>query len=115
MKHSREVYEPDWIDVNSQLTAIGEDFGCICRHSVTVERDNVVVVAKCYRIGGSSADDVVCQALARRPIKSKPNAAVMCFATALDCYQQLDRGALATGARDITYGWNGRPNIARRS
>lgn len=110
----RQVHEPDWIDVNAQLTAIGEDFGCICRHTVTVERDYVLVVARCYKLAASDPAPVECQALARRPIKSSPNAAVMCFATALDCYRQLDRGTLATGARDITYDWNGRPQVARR-
>ena len=109
------VHEPDWIDVNAQLTAIGEDFGCICEFRVTVERDSVTVVARCRRIADSDDPTPVVQALARRPLKSRPNATVMCFSTALDCWRQLDRGVLGAASGGITHDWNGRPQVARRS
>jgi hypothetical protein len=107
-------YDPDWIDVNTQLTALGEDYGVRCVFTVTVERDSVQLVAKCYAIAGNNCDAPVVQALARKPIKSRPQLEVMCFATAQDCWRQLDRGTLGASEGGVTYGYNGRPNIARR-
>lgn len=108
------VHAPDWIDVNSQLTALGEDFSVRCGFTVTVERDTVTVIARCYRIAGTDSSVPDVQALARRPIKSRPDVAVMCFSTALDCWRQLDRGVLGAEGGGVTHGWNGRPTIARR-
>lgn len=110
----REVYAPDWIDVNTQLTAIGDDFGQLCRFTISVERDRVTVVAKCYAIGGTTEPAVTVQALASRPIKSRPDVAVMCFGVAQDCWRQLDSGNLGGAGADVSYGWGGRPNITRR-
>jgi hypothetical protein len=39
----------------------------------------------------------------------------MCFGVALDCWRQLDSGVLGKREGDITHGWNGRPQVARRS
>ena len=58
------AYEPDWIDVNSQLTALGEDFGCLCKFDLRVERDSVTVIARCWRIADGDGDVPVVQALA---------------------------------------------------
>lgn len=115
MPNPIKVHAPDWIDVNTQLTAIGGDFGLLCQFTVTVERDYVVVVARCVPPGAS--DDYVpdAQALAKRPIKSRPDLAVMCFSVAQDCWRQLDSGNGAIGGTALSYGWNGRPNITRRS
>jgi len=109
------AYEPDWIDVNTQLTALGEDFGVRCEFVVTVERDSVQCIARCYSIGGTADTVPVVQALARRPIKSQPNTAIMCFSTAQDCWQQLDRGVLGAASQPLAHSWNGRPHIARRT
>jgi len=115
MPQPKIIYEPDWIDVNTQLTAIGEDFGYLCEFTVRVERDRVAVYARVRVAGNYDADGVIVQAMATRPIKSRPNVAIMCFSTAQDCWRQLDAGTLATAARGITSDWNGRPHIARRS
>lgn len=115
MKRNQETYAPDWIDVNSQLTAIGEDFGCICEYRITVERDMVTVISTCYRIADGRDSAPLVQALARRPIKSRPDVAVMCFSVAQDCWRQLDSGVLGKREGGITNGWNGRPQVARRS
>jgi hypothetical protein len=115
MSKQRYRYEPDWVDVNTQLTAIGEDFGCICEFSVTVERDRVTVIARCRRIVDLDDPTPMVQALASRPFNTKPDVAIMCFGAAHDCYRQLDSGILGKRSGEITYGWNGRPHIARRS
>ena len=114
MPRKMEVHAPDWIDVNAQLTAIGEDYGCICEFRATVERDHLTIIATCYRITEGRNSPPVVQALARRPIKTRPDAAIMCFSVALDCYRQLDRGTLAIAGSGITHDWDGRPHIARR-
>lgn len=108
------VHAPDWIDVNTQLTAIGEDFGLLCEFSVTVERDCVLVIARCKPAGADSDYVPDAQALARRPIKSRPDVAVMCFSVAQDCWRQLDSGNGAIGGTPLAHGWNGRPHIVRR-
>jgi len=115
MPRKFEAYEPDWIDVNTQLTAIGGDFGLRCIFTITVERDYVVAIARCYRISGADCDVPDVQALARRPIKSRPDLAVMCFGVAQDCWRQLDRGVLGAAGGAVAHDWNGRPHVARRS
>ena len=108
------VHEPDWIDVNTQLTAIGGDFGLLCRFTVTVERDYVVVVARCMPADADSDYVPDAVALAKRPLKSRPNVAIMCFSTAQDCWRQLDSGNGAIASTPLAHSWNGRPHIARR-
>lgn len=115
MPRTFSAYEPDWIDVNTQLTAIGGDFGCTVKFVVRVERDHVVVICHCYRIADDSSDLPIVQALARRPLRSKPDAAIMCFSTAQDCWRQLDSGVLGKRSEPVAHEWNGRPHIARRS
>lgn len=114
MPRKFEAYAPDWIDVNTQLTAIGEDFGCLCEFRISVERDNVTVIATCYRVADGHDSPPVVQAIARRPLKSRPVVEVMCFSTSQDCWRQLDRGVLGAASGGISHNWNGRPNIARR-
>ena len=114
MPRPQVVYEPDWIDVNTQLTALGEDFGVRCVFTTTVERDRVTIVAKCYHPADGDGAVPRVQALASRPLKSRPNAAIMCFSTAQDCWRQLDRGTLAARSEPIAHDWNGRPHVTRR-
>lgn len=114
MRPARVIYAPDWIDVNTQLTALGGDFGVICEFTVTVERDRVRVVARCRRPSDCDPSTPVVQSLAERPIKSKPDLAVMCFSTAQDCWRQLDRGVLGGREVAVSHDWNGRPHITRR-
>lgn len=108
------VHAPDWIDVNSQLTALGEDFGCLCEFITTVERDYVITTARCRVIAGDPFDAIVAQARSQRPLKSKPDLAIICFALAQDCWRQLDSGNAAIAPRATPTGWDGRPQIARR-
>lgn len=108
------AYEPDWIDVNTQLTAIGEDFGLVCEFTIRVERDRVVVYARCRKPGDFDVDSVIVQAMASRPLKSRPDVAIMSFSTAQDCWRQLDAGTFATSSRPIAHEWNGRPQVLRR-
>ena len=115
MPRKFEAYAPDWIDVNSMLTALGADWGLLCEFQVKVERDFVQVVARCYSLAADLDAGVVVQALARRPIKSKPEIAVMAFATALDCWHQMDRGVLGAKSPGVVHDWSGRPHVARRS
>ncbi len=113
MRTRPEYYEPDWIDVNTQLTALGKDWYLVCKFEVICSRDTVSVVARCYCPSSPNPAGVVVQALASRPLKSKPQIAVMAFATALDCWHQMDRGVLGARPPAVSRGWNGRPNIAR--
>jgi len=114
MPRKFEAYAPDWIDVNTQLTSLGGDFGVRCEFLVTVERDSVQCIARCYRVADGHDAPPVVQALARRPLKSRPVLEIMCFSTAQDCWRQLDRGTLGAASGGISHDWNGRPNIARR-
>lgn len=109
------AYEPDWIDVNTQLTALGEDFGVRCVYTVTCERDRVTVLAKCHHPSDGDSALPRVQALASKPIKSQPNLAVMCFAVAQDCWRQLDRGVLGTASEPIAHEWSGRPQVLGRA
>lgn len=107
-------YEPDWIDVNTQLTALGEDFNVRCDFTITIERDRVVCIARCRRLAIGDNAPVEVQALSSRPIKNPTDMAVVCFALAQDCWRQLDSPHGASAQKPIAHNWNGRPHIARR-
>lgn len=114
MKHKFEAYEPDWIDVNTQLTALGEDFHVLCEFTVTCERDHVVCIARCWRLAGAAGAPPVAQALSRKPLKSRPAIPTVLFALAQDCWRQLDSNNGAIQGTPIASLWNGRPHVTRR-
>jgi len=114
MPRTFAAYDPDWLDVNTQLTALGEDFGVLCEFTITVERDSVISIARCRRPASDDSATPVAQALSRKPLKSQPNLAIVCFALAQDCWRQLDNGNGAITQTPVSYTWNGRPHIARR-
>lgn len=106
-------YEPDWIDCNSQITALSEDFGVLADISLKIERDYVVVYAKTYRPAQMEENAAICVALAKRPLRSAPNVAVMAFAVLQDLWLQHDRGVAAVRPEPVAHGWNGRPVVRR--
>jgi hypothetical protein len=107
-------YEPDWIDVNTQLTALGEDFHARIEFRTTIERDYVVTIARCFLVSECPELGPICQALSRKPLKSGANLAVICFALAQDCWRQLDAGNSAIEGKPLAHSWNGRPHVTRR-
>lgn len=108
-------YEPDWIDCNSQITALSEDFGCLVDISLKIERDYVVIYASTYKPATLEEREILCVATAKRPLKARPNAALMLFAVLQDLWLQHDRGVSAVRPEPIAYGWNGRPQVRRRA
>lgn len=106
-------YSPDAIDVNTIVSAIGNDFGCLCSLSVEFRDFRVIVYAKCGKLVSAEADKVEVQAMCARPLKPAPDLAVMFYAAALDCWHQLDRGILAVAGVKVSNGWNGRPATPR--
>lgn len=115
MPRKFEGYTPDAIDCNTQVTALGLDFGVLVKTSVEFARDEAVVLCACFRIGSESDGTPVVQSRARKPLKSKPDIAVMIFSALQDCWHQLDRGVLGAKPPAIAHDWNGRPHIARRN
>jgi len=114
VQKQRYRYDPDWVDVNTQLTALGEDFGCRCEFTVRVERDRVTVIARALHLAGDDSGGIAAQALASRPFNTKPELAIMCFSTAQDCWRQLDSGSAGKRGGEVAFEWNGRPHITRR-
>jgi len=115
MPRKFEGYSPDAIDCYSQAVALGEDFGVLVWVSFTWEGDWVVATATCRRIAESPDGAVVVQARAKRPLKSRPDMALMAFTVMQDCWHQLDRGVLGVKPPAVTHSWSGRPHVARRS
>lgn len=114
MPRKFETHSPDWIDVNTQITALAQDWGLVTSFRFTVERDYVVCICTTYLISASPNGSVVCQAIVRRPLKSKPESAVMAFTSAYDCWHQMDRGVLGARSPVVSHDWNGRPNIGAK-
>ncbi len=114
MRREKIVYQPDWIDVETQLSAIAEDFGALCTFVLTIERQRVHIRARCDKIVRKDADPPLVVAMASRPVNSVPNVAVMAFAVAQDCYRQLDTGTLGVAQKPLAHEWSGRPQVLRR-
>jgi hypothetical protein len=109
-----EGYEPDAIDCQTMCDALASDFGCICQVVVQFSADEVIAIAKCRPLLPAGGNDVLCQAIARRPLKGHGSLYVMVYSVLLDCWHQLDRGVLGAAARPIERGWTGRPQQPRR-
>jgi hypothetical protein len=108
-------YEPDAIDCNTLVSAIGNDFGCIPTLETRYERDMVVVICKCRKLGGPADDMVQVQSLVTCPLRAAKSLYIKHYAALLDCWHQLDRGVLAAAARPIERGWNGRPQAPAKT
>jgi hypothetical protein len=100
---------PDAIDCNTLVTALGNDFSVLPNIESRYERDQVVVVVRCYKISQPGGDQVQVQAIVRSPLRGARSAYQMQYSALLDCWHQLDRGLLAVAKTPIEYGWNGRP------
>jgi len=109
MPRKQNYYEPDAIDCNTMVSAIGSDFGCKCDITTAYERDQVVVLVRCYTLQQEAAGVVQVQALSRAPLRTARSLYTMQYSTLLDCWHQLDRGVLAAATRPIERAWNGRP------
>lgn len=114
MPSKQHYYEPDQIDCNTMVSAIGGDFGLLPEITTSYERDQVVVLVRCL-IPGKLPDRVVqVQALVRAPLKAARSLYTMQYSALLDCWHQCDRGVLGTATTPIERGWNGRPRTPGR-
>jgi hypothetical protein len=107
------AYEPDQIDLNTMLTALGEDFGMHCVLQVEIARDVVITTAKCYKYASDPDDGPQVVARHKVALRGQKSAWVGLYACALDCWHQLDRGLLGAAQTPIIRGWNGRPQRPR--
>jgi hypothetical protein len=114
MPRKYQGYEPDAIDCNALSTSLGEDFGVIAELATRYERDQVVVICTTRKIAEAPTGAVQVQALVRAPLRSAKSLFTMQYSALLDCWHQLDRGALAVASRPIVRRWDGRPEQPRR-
>jgi hypothetical protein len=111
MPRKQNYYEPDAIDCNTMVSAIGSDFGLQCDITTAYERDQVVVLVRCYSVVQNPSKVVQVQALTRAPLRAARSLYTMQYSALLDCWHQLDRGVLAAATRPIERGWDGRPRM----
>lgn len=109
MPNKINYHIPDAVDCNTMVTALGGDFGVLPKIDVSYERDTVVVVVRCYKLGQPGGDEVQVQAVVRSPLRTARSQYQMQYSALLDCWHQLDRGLLAVARAPIQYNWNGRP------
>lgn len=114
MPQRQKYHTPDAIDLQNQVSALGQDFGLLVVWSFRVEYDFVVLVARAYKPGGEETRTVEYQAIVRTPVRSKPDITQMAFRAVFDLWHQADRGVLGSKPPDVAHGWNGRPAVARR-
>ena len=109
MPRKINYHEPDAIDCNTMVSAIGSDFNCQCDITTSYERDQVVVLVRCYTLQQKASGVVQVQALSRAPLRTARSLYTMQYSTLLDCWHQLDRGVLSAATRPIEHDWSGRP------
>lgn len=109
------IHTPDAIDVNTMVTALGQDFGLVTRWTVTCERDVLTVICRTYHVKDYPDGVPAWQSLQHRPLKSRPDAVLMCYQTALDCWHQADRRGCLQGRQVVVNAWNGRPERPGRT
>lgn len=109
MPRKIEYHEPDALDCNTMVSALANDWGVLCDITTRFERDQVVVLVRCYKERGEAGIVVQVQALGRAPLKAARSGYAMQYSALLDCWHQLDRGVLAAQETPIMRGWNGRP------
>lgn len=114
MPRSIHYYEPDQLDCNTMVTAIANDFGCLCDITTTYARDQVVVLVRCHKGIETAVHTVQVQAIVRAPLRTAKSLYAMQYSALLDCWHQLDRGLLAAATRPIEYSWSGRPKAPER-
>lgn len=114
MPRSFNGYEPDAIDCDQLVRSLAEDFGVLCKLEVSYGLDKIQTIARCYRPADASPALPVVQALVSRPVKGAPSHYVAQYSALLDCWHQLDRGALAVAGVHVTRDWSGRPEVPRR-
>lgn len=114
MPRRYEGYAPDQLDCNTMVTSIARDFGLMSVIETRYERDQVVVLVRCYAPGGAAADVVQVQALVRAPLRTAKSLYIMQYSALLDCWHQCDRGVLAVAQTPIERGWDGRPRTPGR-
>jgi len=115
MPNHIQYYEPDQIDCNTLVSALGGDFGVLPEITTEYSRDKVVVYVRCYELSKLSARMVSVQAKVAAPLKTARSLYTMQYSALLDCWHQLDRGVLGVAQTPITRGWNGRPQKPGRS
>lgn len=108
------AYEPDAIDCDQLSSSIAQEFGCVSEVVTTYGLDKVQSICRCYRAADPLPRVVQVQALASRSLKSSQSLFVQHYSVLLDCWHQLDRGALALASRPVERGWDGRPQLPRR-
>lgn len=114
MPSKMHYYEPDQIDCNTMVTALGGDFGALPTITTTYERDKVEVVVKCTKVRETTPGLVSVQAKVSAPLRTARSLYSMQYSALLDCWHQYDRGTLAVDKTPISYSWQGRPQTPRR-
>lgn len=114
MPKQQTYYEPDAIDCNTLVAAIGNDFGAICTIDTVYELDHVRTTVRVYSIAERANGVVQVQAMVKAPLKARKSLYTMQYSALLDCWHQLDRGLLSAATRPIERDWNGRPKAPRR-
>lgn len=109
MPKQQTYYEPDALDCNTMVTSLGSDFGVVPNIETRYERDLVIVVVRCYKLGQPGGDQVQVQAMVKIALRSRRSLYAMQYSALLDCWHQLDRGLLSVARAPIERGWNGRP------
>lgn len=114
MPNKQHYYEPDALDCNTCVTAINTDFGCVADIETRYERDKVVVIVRCRKVGRETSDLVQVQSLVSAPLKGAKSLYVYHYSALLECWHQLDRGVLAVAKAPVEYSWSGRPHQPAR-
>lgn len=115
MPRKFEAYAPDQLDCNTMVTSIAQEFGLLPVIETRYERDQVIVLVRCYAPGGVALGVVQVQALVRAPLKTAKSLYTMQYSALLDCWHQCDRGVLAVAQTPVVHSWDGRPRTPERS
>lgn len=105
---------PDMVDVQNMLHALGEDYGVIVRFTITVRGDLVEAIGKSYEAPYTPDAKVVHVALASWPVQVYKDIPAQLYLLAFDIWCQHDGAGATAARRGPTYSWQGRVEVPRR-
>lgn len=105
---------PDWIDVENLLGALGEEYKVVVYYSTRLRSGRVEVIGKTYGAPYVAEGTPVHVALVSFEIKHPRDLVVVYFTIAWDLWCQHDGGGATAARRGAPSTWQGHPEVPRR-
>jgi hypothetical protein len=106
--------QPDYIDVQNMLGAIGEAYKAVVVFRTTIRGDRVEVIARSFGAPYDETAPVEHVALVSFAVKQPKDMASTLFTLCWDIWCQYDGGGATAAKRGAPTTWQGRVEVPRR-